>query len=182
MSPVAPLEPHRFTRAEYERIVDSGALEDMPVELLDGVIVTMTPQGDGHADTIVALTQLLVAEAGAGRLRIQLPLAATDDSEPEPDVFVADRRPGGHPQVADVVIEVVASRPSDATRKTHIYARSGTPEYWIVNVPRRAVLVHDTPGDDGYANVRTLAGDDLLRVPGSDTRFTVARLFEVAGL
>jgi Uma2 family endonuclease len=182
MASVAPLEPHRFTREEYERMADLGALADMPVELLDGVIVTMSPQGDGHAEMIVALTGLLVDEARAMRLRIQLPLAAAPDSEPEPDVAVADRSAAGHPQTADLVIEVVVSKRVEAVRKTHVYARARATEYWIVDVPRRAVLVHDTPHDDGYANSRTLAGDDALVVPASGARFTVAELFAAAGL
>jgi Uma2 family endonuclease len=183
MSQVAPLEPHRFTRAEYEHMANLGALADMPVELLDGVIVTTTPQGPEHAPAIQALTTLLAEEAAAGRLRIQLPLATSDDSEPEPDVALAQRPARrGHPHSAALVIEVVVSKRAEAVRKTPIYAQASVAEYWIVDVPRRHVLVHDTPADDGYANMRTLSGEDELCVPDSQTRFTVDELFEHAGL
>jgi Uma2 family endonuclease len=36
---------HRLTTDEYERMVASGALEDVRVELLDGLLVDMRPQG-----------------------------------------------------------------------------------------------------------------------------------------
>ena len=67
MAQAATIEPYRFTREQYERMVEAGVLEDLPVELLDGVIVEMTRQSPEHADMILVLTQLL-ARASSVRL------------------------------------------------------------------------------------------------------------------
>ncbi|HVT06342.1 MAG TPA: Uma2 family endonuclease, partial [Polyangia bacterium] len=75
-------------RVEYDRLVELGFFdEDEKIELLDGVIVQMTPQGLAHAAAIEVLThQLVVALATRARVRVQLPFAASDISEPEPDL------------------------------------------------------------------------------------------------
>ena len=49
----APVRPHRWTRAEYERMGETGVLPpDARVELIEGEIVEMRPQGSRHATTI----------------------------------------------------------------------------------------------------------------------------------
>src|SRR5512133_1326584 len=49
---------HRMSTAEYERIVDTGALADARVELLDGLLVDMAPQGEPHWRVIQRLMVL----------------------------------------------------------------------------------------------------------------------------
>jgi Uma2 family endonuclease len=39
---------HRFSTAEYERMVNSGVLEELRVELLDGLLIDMPVQGEPH--------------------------------------------------------------------------------------------------------------------------------------
>src|SRR5262245_36998247 len=107
---LAPQGLRPITRAEYDRMIDLGIFdEDERIELLHGMLVAMSPQGQRHAYVIRVLTELLVpALLGRAQVRIQLPLAASDDSEPEPDVSVV---PVGdylddHPQGAHLVVEV----------------------------------------------------------------------------
>ena len=81
--------------------------EDERVELLEGVIVAMTPQSAPHARRIQWLTRFLVRTLGDEyAVRPQLPLTLGERNEPEPDLAVvradatsedrhpADRRPG----------------------------------------------------------------------------------------
>src|SRR5437899_12925459 len=50
---------HRWTRDEYERLIDQGFLdEDDPVELLDGLLLVKEPQHSRHRTSV-----LLVARA-----------------------------------------------------------------------------------------------------------------------
>lgn len=180
---VQALEPHRFTREEYERLAASGGLADLRVELLHGVIVEMAPEGPDHADMVQALTGLLAPVAAETRLRVGSPLAATDDSEPEPDLaIVAPPSASGHPRTSDLAIEVVVSRRAAARIKSSIYAAAGVTEYWIVDVPRRQVDGFTEPIGDRYTVQWTLRGDDVLTVPGWEIRVTVAELFARAGL
>lgn len=155
--------PHRFTREEYDRMVESGALEDVKVELLDGEIVDVSPQGPEHIGTIRALTVWFASRAE--HLLIQGPLAATQDSEPEPDIAIVEPFAGEHPQTALLAVEVVVSQRPMALRKASIYARAGVGEYWIVDMPRREVIVHTEPTPDGYAKVEPRTGDALLTPP-----------------
>src|SRR5688572_17930443 len=112
------LVPHRWTREQYDRVVATGALDRMRVELIGGAIVEMTPQGGPHADVVEVLTMLLAPAMRHARVRVQSPLAATDDSEPEPDLLVAPigTRPG-HPSTGSLAIEVVVSRRLEAQVK-----------------------------------------------------------------
>ena len=69
-------------------------------------------------------------------MRVQLPFAASDDSEPEPDlVLVPPRRYADrHPRQAYLLIEVAdSSLDHDRETKAPLYASSGVPEYWIVD-------------------------------------------------
>jgi len=179
------LEPHRFSRAEYDRMVELGALEDLPVELIDGVIVGVSPQGTEHGDVMQELMRLFAPAVAEARLRVQAPLATDEWSEPEPDLaLVARHTPGAHPSTAVLVVEVAVSQQRAARRKAPVYARAGVPEYWIVDVPRRTVEVlrRPGPGPDGYEHREVRRGDDVLEAPTLDARTTVAELFGRAGL
>src|SRR5690606_10407044 len=82
-----PERPRGLKRVEYQRLVELGAFEDEKVELLDGVIVEMSPTGVAHANPIQQLTQLLVpALLGRAIVRVQLALIAAGESVPETDL------------------------------------------------------------------------------------------------
>lgn len=153
---------HRFTTAEYDRMVDAGALEDLHVELLDGLLIDMAPQGEEHARVIQALMDVLYRPGGG--LRVQMPLNMADGTVPEPDLAVAehaaDRRI--RPDAAHLVVEVSISSKRHDLRKAEIYARAGVPRYWLVDIPGGVVLEHTEPTPDGYRVVTTLRGDDVL--------------------
>ena len=157
MPPVDEIRPLR--RAEYDRLVELGAFDDERVELLEGWLVEMSPVGPLHSATVQRLHTLLVSALG-GRAMVfaQSPFAALDTSEPEPDVFAV---PVGnynqaHPSRAYIVIEVADhSILRDRLLKRRVYALSGVPEYWIVNLRHRRVEVHRNPVEDAYQFTET---------------------------
>jgi Uma2 family endonuclease len=134
-------------------MVVAGLLhEDEHVQLIEGEILEMTPQYPPHATAVQLVTHSLTQAFGRGyAIRPQLPLALSDDSEPEPDVAVVS---GGvrdfmheHPTTATLVVEVAdSSLAFDRRRKARIYAAAGIPEYWIVNLAERALEVYRAPG------------------------------------
>lgn len=143
---------HRLDLDTYNRMVASGALDDMRVELLDGVIVDMSPHSPGHATVITRLARHLAATP-RWWTRVQLPIEVPPGSEPEPDLAVlADApSPSRHPRAALLVIEVaVSSHAIDRGVKARLYAAAGVPTYWLVDVPSRAVEVRTEPGSEGY--------------------------------
>jgi Uma2 family endonuclease len=80
----------RWTRAEYERLIDAGVFQPgEPLELLGGELMVGEPQGSAHYTAIGLVEDALRAALGPGWLvRSQGPIALTHDSEPEPDVAV----------------------------------------------------------------------------------------------
>lgn len=163
--------PRRFTLDEYHRLIRVGVLgEDEHVELLEGVIAEMTPQGRAHMLVVTRLTRVLVRTlSDAYSVRPQGPLSLGDDSEPEPDIAVVTRdeeeRAEEHPRTALLVVEVSGdSLQKDRLLKGRIYTRARVPEYWIVDVARQAVEVYTEPdGEAGrYRALRTLTPGETL--------------------
>jgi Uma2 family endonuclease len=115
---------------------------------------------------------------GRFRVRIQLPLALSDDSEPEPDVAVV--APGDyedeHPTSARLVIEISDSTLKRDRIKTGLYASAGIVECWIVNLGARAIEVYSSPDGDRYAEVRTLRPGDVLRPAQLGLELAVAEI------
>ena len=117
-----------------------------------------------------ALTERLVPElAGIARGRVQLPFAATEHSEPEPDIAIvpADEPRDRHPERALLVIEVAdAYARLDLVRKARIYAAAGVPAYWVIDINDEVVHVHAAPSAAGYATVTQHGPDEPLDAAG----------------
>ena len=159
-------------RSEYDALVSSGSFENERLELLYGQLVTMSPQGTAHAFSVQRLSKLLTLALGQrADVRIQLPVAASDDSEPEPDVAVVDVGDylDDHPSDCHLVIEVAdSSRKTDLELTARLYAEMGVPDYWVVDLARRELVVHRDPAGDRYREVRTFgagASVEVLRFP-----------------
>jgi Uma2 family endonuclease len=133
----------------------------------------MSPQSVEHAAAIMRLTRVLVRAVGERAwVRVQLPFAASDTEEPEPDLAVV---PVGsaeleQPTSALLLVEVSAeSLRKDERIKGPLYARAGVPEYWIVNVADRSVERFTDPVSGVYNTCETFRPGDVLRaaaIPG----------------
>ena len=58
---LAPERPRPLRRTEYEHLVEAGAFTDERLELLEGVLVSMSPQGTEHADVVSRLKRWALA-------------------------------------------------------------------------------------------------------------------------
>ena len=163
----------RVTRERYWQLVAEGVIgSDDRVELLEGVIVAMSPQNPPHAFVIGKLTRWLFAVAQADAwVRVQLPIDLSELSTPEPDLaLVAGREEtyvDTHPTNALLVVEVAdSSLIQDRLTKGPMYAAAGIAEYWLVNLRDRCVEVHRAPNRDErrYTDVRILRSGDRLDV------------------
>jgi len=151
--------------------------EDEHVELIDGIIIQMSPEGTKHSAIISDIaTQFyeLVIESKA-LLRVQHPIFLSDDTEPEPDLALVKPRERAyyletHPRPDDVLflIEVAdTTLESDREIKLPRYAASKIEEVWIVNLVDNIIEVYQEPLvlDDGTADYRKRAyfvkGDTL---------------------
>jgi Uma2 family endonuclease len=158
MTDTGAVQSRRWTREEYDRMIDAGVLtpEDR-VELIEGEILTVTPQGSAHATAVSLAHDALRGVIGPSlHVRVLLPLALGSASEPEPDIAIVagavrDYR-DHHPMSAVLVIEIADSTLSyDRDVKGSLYARSGIPEYWIVNLSEKLIEVSRDPESDEHA-------------------------------
>ena len=119
----------------------------------------MSPQGPLHSKTVQRLAKLLtLALEDRADVYSHSPHAASDQSEPEPDVNVVP--PGedteDHPDRSFLVIEVaLSSLDKDRGVKARIYAESNIPEYWIVNLVERVIEVYSNPKRGTYQSKLT---------------------------
>lgn len=168
-------------RVEFDRLVALGCFEGERVELLRGVLVEMSPTDPSHDQSIGTLTELLVvALLGKATVRIQSSYAASEDSEPLPDVVVAPLGEywHGHPDRAHLVIEVArSSLRKDRGLKAGIYAESEIDEYWIVDVVGEQVEVLRERTADGWGSRRIANRGDMLTIAAfPDVQVAVDRI------
>lgn len=171
-----------LSRRTYDRLVACGRFEDQHLELLCGRLVAMSPQGDLHATVTARIAQRLIrALDDSYEVRSHSPFAASEDSEPEPDISVSrtQRRRAYHPSKAALLVEVAeTSLRKDRVIKARIYAENRVPEYWIVDLATRSAFVHTDPAHGAYRSiVRLRRKDVLVPVLLPDVSIPIAALF-----
>jgi Uma2 family endonuclease len=178
-----PFTPKRWSAAEYDALVASGLLADLRLELLDGVIVEITPPGGRHIDATAMLTRALVRAVGDDAfVSVQNPLACGPD-RPQPDLAVVPAHEigkGRAPSQALLVIEIADSSVKRDRLKAEVYARASVPEYWLVDLQRQLVEVWTEPDGDRrvYRSSRSYGLDDTLSAPTlGSVQLPVARIF-----
>ena len=177
MAVAVPENFRPLRRVEYDKLVDLDVFGDERIELINGVLVPMSPIGPPHCNAVDMLNLILVRALGdVARIRVQNPLAAGDISEPQPDLIVAPLADYSveHPAVAHLVIEVAESSLAyDRSTKLRLYAEQGVPEYWIVDVVARRIEVYREPASGTFGNKRVYERGDvieLLRFPAVTVR------------
>lgn len=160
-----------FTVQEYHQMAQAGILgEDDRVELIEGEIVQMAAIGSRHAACVNRLNQLFSARiTGRAIVSIQNPVHLNEISEPQPDLALLRPRPdfyaAAHPEPQDVLLVVEVADTSagiDRAAKIPLYARTGIPEAWLVDLQEGQVEVHRQPTLQGYQRVQHLGRDASL--------------------
>lgn len=161
------LRRHRWTRDEYALLYES----DLRCELIEGEITDMSPVNPRHIAVTGCVTTLLTRLLDPDRFAVasQSPIVLSNDSEPEPDVWVAtgsfksfgERKA----EPADLLLVVeVADTTSLYGRnvKIPLYARSAIALSWLIDVNASTVTVFAKPVDGAYSAVAEFrAGDDV---------------------
>jgi Uma2 family endonuclease len=159
---------HRYSVDEYRDLVELGAFEDQRVELIDGLILDMSPKSPRHEHAITWLLNEWIArtlDLSRHHVRVSSSLRLATSS-PEPDLAIVGHDLGpGQPRSAALVVEVaLSSRERDLTIKPRLYAPA-VAEYWVLDLSTDQMVVHRNPGPDGYGDITTHARNTELR-PG----------------
>ncbi len=180
------LPRRRLKRSEYDVLVEQGAFEGERVELLFGEIIEMSPQKPPHSAITQRLAKLLtLALRGIAEVQSHSPIVGAEESEPEPDVAVFT--PEGvfgldHPTHVHLVVEVAhTSRLRDLGVKRRLYALTGIPEYWVIDVAKREVHVMREPSEIGFRTTQTYpvgSGITLNLLVFPDVAVAIDELFE----
>jgi len=175
MATVTVPVPRLFSRNDFQRLVETGLFAGEKIELLDGVVTTMSPQNTPHATTVNRLNYQLMKLCGPDiYIRVQSPVALDDYNQPEPDLALCTPDPldyaEAHPRPEQIflLIEVAdASLRQDRQRKARLYARNGIPQYWLVDLTRRRVEVMTSPNKaaERYARVRIVRAGQTIALP-----------------
>jgi len=178
----------KWTLKEYHQMIEAGILEGRQIELLNGEIIEMSPEGPEHAqlstDGADYLRELLGNQA---LVRDAKPVMLPESrSEPEPDLAIVEPlrdiyRTQHHPYPDNIFWLVEYSNSSlgkdlDAKRKT--YAGAGIREYWVVDLKNRLVKVLREPINGDYRLEMTLLKGEFCPLVFPDVVVSVRRLLE----
>jgi Uma2 family endonuclease len=169
-NPFFEMEDFTWTAELYNELIDKGILTpDHKVELLDGVIIKKVAINEAHAACVDGLQEYFYDKFRKKfTLRSENPIRLDEESVPEPDFVICERREDRYksahpvPDQIKLVIEVADSTvDKDRNFKAVRYAKAGIQEYWIINVRDNQVEVYLEPNADSesYLSVnRYLAG------------------------
>lgn len=173
----------RWTRADCDFLERAGTLTER-YELIDGEIIIKVGQNRPHAIAITLLVKWLIGVFGGDFVQCQLPIEIAEadrpGNRPEPDASVlaqpATAYTDSAPGPGDVILAVEVSDTTlrdDLRTKAGLYARAGIPEYWVLDVPSRRLIVHRQPTPNGYAAAAAYREDESIATetaPGSAVR------------
>jgi Uma2 family endonuclease len=164
---IAPQQLRRISGNEFDQMCRIGLFQDEHVELLRGVLVTISPQNEPHARVTAWLGRQLgrILDVDAFEVRQHSTFAPLADSRPEPDVAVFRQELRAKlPTEALLLIEVSdSSLRIDRKIKLPLYAEAGVPEYWIVDINAAVVEVYTEPTPTGYARAAVYRAGDMLQ-------------------
>lgn len=171
-----PIRKRLLTNEEYHHMLGAGILaEEERVELIHGEILEMSPIGNRHAACLRRLLRLLTPVLGPDvMLDVQNPIHLPEEkSEPQPDLVLLRSREDSYasqpPTAEDILLLIeVADRSLayDRDVKVPLYAHSGIPEVWLVDLAGGSIVVHRRPREEGYADIQSLYPGDTLSPAG----------------
>ena len=180
------LPPGRFSTAQYLRMIEAGVLgPDDHVELIEGIVVEMSPQGSRHNHFLMELNRLFVPLWDRAIITIQATVILGEGAVFDPDFLLLRPRDDSyklsHPNAGDILLLVEAAESSlarDRKVKMPIYASAGISEYWIADLEHETLIVHREPQPGGYRQIKTLSGDDVVSpLAAPDFSFAVRQAF-----
>ncbi len=156
LSRLASPRPMPISREQYAQMAELGMFEGRRVQLINGAIIEMSPMGAGHRDALRFLNRVLTRTLTEFDVLVQIPVDASEVSQPEPDIaLIPIDTPRGPVSSAPLVIEVSDSTLKfDLGEKAQLYAEAKVPEYWVIDLKNKVTVVHSAPKRGKYTKLR----------------------------
>jgi len=155
---------HRLTVEDVLRMVETEILDpDQRVELVDGILLDVSPAGEPHSVVVARLTRHFArADTERWEVRVQDTLYVPRGFR-SPDLMLVTTDPARE-RLSSALLVVEVSRTSRARdeEKAVDYAQAGVPEYWRIDLDAREVVVRRDPDGDAYRDVRVARPEETL--------------------
>ena len=174
---------YKWSVEDYHQIIESGILEGKSVELLEGEIITMSPEKPLHSSRIDTVADYLRdVLKGIAKVREAHPITL-DNSEPEPDIAIVriddNNYCNCHPYPQDIYWLVEVSNRTltkDLEEKSVTYSRNGIPEYWVIDLPHNKLWIFTNPQQGGYLDKQEITTGNINSVAFSSINIKVEKL------
>ncbi len=178
------IQRHLFTIADYHKMGAEGILPERGIELINGEIIKMSPIGSKHNAAVNKLNRLLAKILDEQILiQPQGPFIANDLSEPEPDIALLKYRDDFYenelPHGTDIhlIIEVADTTFAYDTKvKLPLYAESGIPEYWVIDLNKKQLHVYWDALGNAYQQSRVYRSGELIKALGIELEMEVGQI------
>ena len=177
---------YKWSVNDYHQMIEMGLLEGKSVELLEGAIIEMSPEGVSHRFTnhtvVKYLRSLLIDLAEV----FEAHPITLDNSEPEPDITIAHLPETiyaqHHPYAQDIywLVEIAdKTLTKDLEEKSMTYARNDIPEYWVIDLPHKKLWIFTNPQDGNYQNKKELTTGIIHPIAFPHVRINCDRLLVI---
>jgi Uma2 family endonuclease len=179
----------KWSIEDYHYMIQTGLLAGRPVELLNGEIIEMPPEGTPHSSLSTSTKEYLSRLLGNRALvreghPITLP---NSNSEPEPDLAIVQRLHESvedeywdyHPYPENIYWLIEFSNTSlnkDLDPKAKAYAAAGIREYWVVNLKEMELVIMREPMNGEYQSKVTMTEGEICLLAFPDVAVSVSKL------
>lgn len=175
-------------------MIQAGVLAGRSVELLNGEVIDMPPEGTPHSSLSTGAKEYLSRLLGDRALvREGHPVTLLNsNSEPEPDLAIVQRLHENvedeywehHPYPENIywLIEFSdSSLAKDLDPKAKAYAAAGIREYWVVNLKAMELLVMRDPMNGEYQSQVKMTQGEVYPLAFPDVAVLVSKLLRRGG-
>jgi Uma2 family endonuclease len=173
--PTLPPRPFRWTLKQYRQLGKTGLFDNAKPMLIDGEIFLMVMPNPPHDTSLGKIDDWLRTVFTTGHsVRCQMGFDIGEDTDPGPDLAVVPGTRDDYrertPTSAVLIVEVAdSSLFFDTTTKAEKYATAKVPEYWVIDLENRQVIVFRDPvplpaalGANAYRQRTTLGPTDTI--------------------
>jgi Uma2 family endonuclease len=150
---------HRLSVEDVYKMAEVGLLDEYDrVELVEGVLVDLAPIGAEHDGATAWLSNHFgPIDTNAWRVRVHSMLLIAGGYLLPDLTLVAPLPRSEQPATAHLVVEIAQTSQARDADKARDYAAADVPEYWIVDLLNRIVIVHRHPLAGAYQEITTFA-------------------------